>query len=130
MGLARLHQMRAETDVLMTNWRPSVAARLGLEPASVRARYPRLIWVRLSGYGQDGPQADLAAFDAIIQARSGLAMSNGDEPRLLPGYVADKLSAMFAAQAAMAALVSRGTTGSGAVVDVALIDALALFRRA
>nr|MDQ2724896.1 CoA transferase [Actinomycetota bacterium] len=62
-----------------------------------------------------------------VQARSGLAMSNGDEPRLLPGYVADKLSAMFAAQAAMAALVSRATTGSGAIVDLAMIDALAYF---
>lgn len=126
-GVARFHQMLADTDVLMTNWRPAVAARLGLEPASVRARHPRLIWVRLSGYGQDGPQADLPAFDAIIQARSGLAMSNGDEPRLLPGYVADKLSAMYAAQSAMAALVSRGMTGSGAVVDVAMMDALAYF---
>ena len=126
-GVRRLHDLLADADVLLTNWRPAVAARLGLEPASVRSRYPRLVWVRLSGYGQDGPQADLPAFDSIIQARSGLAMSNGDEPRLLPGYVADKLSAMFAAQAAMAALISRGTTGSGAVVDVAMIDVLAYF---
>lgn len=126
-GAARLHDMLGDADVLMTNWRPAVAARLGLDPASVRSRYPRLIWVRLSGYGQDGPQADLPAFDSIIQARSGLAMSNGDEPHLLPGWVADKLSAMFAAQAAMAALISRGTTGSGAVVDVAMIDVLAYF---
>ncbi|MDQ2728621.1 MAG: CoA transferase [Actinomycetota bacterium] len=126
-GVARLHDLLADADVLMTNWRPAVAARLGLEPAAVQARYPRLVWVRLSGYGQDGPQADLPAFDAIIQARSGLAMSNGDEPRLLPGYVADKVSAMFAAQAAMAALVGRATTGEGAVVDVAMIDSLAYF---
>jgi crotonobetainyl-CoA:carnitine CoA-transferase CaiB-like acyl-CoA transferase len=126
-GVARLHELLADVDVLMTNWRPAVAARLGLEPGSVRARYPQLVWVRLSGYGQDGPQVDLPAFDAIIQARSGLAQSNGDEPRLLPGYVADKISAMFATQAAMAALVSRAATGSGAVVDVAMMDALAYF---
>ncbi|MGI8751931.1 MAG: CaiB/BaiF CoA transferase family protein [Acidimicrobiales bacterium] len=126
-GVARLHDLLAGADVLMTNWRPSVASRLGLEPASVRARFPRLVWVRLSGYGQNGPQAELPAFDAIVQARSGLAMNNGDEPRLLPGYVADKLSAMFAAQAAMAALVSRATSGAGAVVDLAMIDALAYF---
>lgn len=126
-GVAQLHHLLADADVLMTNWRPAVAARLGLEPDSVRSRYPRLIWVRLSGYGQDGPQADLPAFDSIIQARSGLALSNGDEPRLLPGYVADKLSAMFAAQASLAALLSRSATGSGSVVDMAMIDALAYF---
>ncbi len=126
-GLAHLHDLLDDADVLITNWRPGVAEAFGLTAEAVTARWPRLVWVRVSGYGQTGPMAALPAFDSIMQARVGFAASNGEEPALSPTYVADKVTATFAAQSALAAIVQRGTTGRGCVVDLAMLDALAYF---
>ena len=126
-GLAELHTMLDDADVLITNWRPGVAEGFGLEAESVRSRWPHLVWVRVSGYGQTGPMATLPAFDSLMQARVGFADSLGEEPALVPAYIADKVTASFAAQSALAALVQRGTTGDGCVVDVAMLDAFAYF---
>jgi crotonobetainyl-CoA:carnitine CoA-transferase CaiB-like acyl-CoA transferase len=126
-GLAALHDLLETADVLITNWRPRVAEGFGLTSEAVRARWPRLVWVRVSGYGQTGPMATLPAFDSIMQARVGFAASNGDQPALVPSYVADKVTASFAAQSAMAALIQRNMTGDGCVVDVAMLDSLAYF---
>lgn len=123
----RFEELLGAADVLITNWRPGVAERLGLEADVVRRRWPRLVWVRVSGYGQTGPMATLPAFDSIMQARVGLSAAIGDQPVLLPSYVADKVTASFAAQSALAALVQRGATGEGCVVDVAMLDAMAYF---
>ena len=120
-------------DVLVTNWRPGVAERLGLSSERVRATWPRLVWCRISGFGQDGPRAMEPAFDGVIQAASGAMPTQGYSP-LAPGppqmvraFQADKLTASYAVQAALAALVRRGTTGEGGVVDVAMIDVVAYF---
>ena len=128
-GLDELHRLLGTADVFITNWRPAVAARLGLTPDAVRLRHPRLIWIRLSGYGQDGPMADLPAFDSIVQARSGVVSQNGEPPRLVPGYLADKVTAMVATQSILAALVHRDRSGAGAgaVVDVSMVDSMAYF---
>ncbi len=128
-GLDALHQLLGTADVFITNWRPAVAARLGLTPDAVRQRHPRLVWLRLSGYGQDGPMADLPAFDSIVQARSGVVSQNGEPPRLVPGYLADKVTAMVATQSILAALVHRDRSGAGAgaVVDVSMVDSMAYF---
>jgi crotonobetainyl-CoA:carnitine CoA-transferase CaiB-like acyl-CoA transferase len=126
-GVAELHTLLDGTDVLITNWRPGVAEAFGLEAESVRDRWPRLVWVRVSGYGQTGPMATLPAFDSLMQARVGFADSLGDEPALVPSYVADKITAAFVAQSALAALVQRSATGGGCVVDVAMLDAFAYF---
>lgn len=126
-GIAELHTLLDDADVLITNWRPGVAEDFGLDTESVRARWPRLVWVRVSGYGQAGPMATLPAFDSLMQARVGFADSLDGAPALVPSYVADKVTASFAAQSALAALVRRGATGAGCVVDVAMLDALAYF---
>jgi crotonobetainyl-CoA:carnitine CoA-transferase CaiB-like acyl-CoA transferase len=117
----------SESDILLTNWRPSVAAGLGLNPDEIRRDYPRLIWVRISGYGQDGPFADRPAFDAILQARSGIALAREGEATMAAGYIADKTTAMFSVQSALAALLQRERTGSGAVIDISMLDAMAYF---
>lgn len=124
-GLAAFHRLLESADILITNWRPSVATRLGL--ADLRDRYPRLVWVRVSGYGQDGPLADLPAFDAIVQARSGIVANNGVTPTVVPGYLADKVTGMFAVQAALAGLLHRSSSGVGTVIDVSMLDAMAYF---
>jgi crotonobetainyl-CoA:carnitine CoA-transferase CaiB-like acyl-CoA transferase len=126
-GMAAFARELETADVLISNWRPGVAEKFGLTADFVRSRWPRLVWVRVSGYGQDGPMADLPSFDSIVQARVGISAAMGEPPMLLPFYLADKTAAMFAAQSALAALVQRGVTGEGALVDVAMVDALAYF---
>jgi crotonobetainyl-CoA:carnitine CoA-transferase CaiB-like acyl-CoA transferase len=126
-GIAEFETMLDNADVLVTNWRPGVAEAFGLELDRVRSRWPRLVWTRVSGYGQTGPMAMLPAFDSILQARVGLAAAVGDEPQLLPTYVADKVTASFVVQSALAALVQRERIGCGAVVDVAMLDTFAYF---
>ncbi len=126
-GMNGLHALLADADVFITNWRPSVAPGLGLTADAIRRRYPKLIWVRVSGYGQDGPRSDLPAYDGIIQARSGAAISGRDTPINTNNNIADKVSAMFAAQTATAALLQREHSGEGSICDVAMVDALAHF---
>lgn len=135
-GRARLSALLDTADVLITNWRPGVAQRLGLEPDDVADRWPALVWCRISGFGQDGPRATAPAFDTVIQAASGLMATQGDpgRPQLVRGFVADKITATYAAQAILAALVDlRGAAAEhvsrrrGVLVDVAMLDALSYF---
>jgi len=123
----RFHEELSEADVLITNWRPGVAEEMGFNVEEVRQMYPLLVWVRISGYGQVGPFANLPAFDAILQARSGIARARDGEAKLAPGYLADKVSGLLAAQAAIAAIHGRDSTKTGAIVDVAMLDAMAYF---
>jgi len=126
-GMASLRELLADADVLITNWRPGVAERMGLTAEQVRADFPQLIWVRVSGYGPDGPRAALPAFDGIVQARSGAMISGVDAPTNVNNNVADKVSAMFAAQTVTAALHQRSKTGTGVVCDMPMVDAMAYF---
>jgi crotonobetainyl-CoA:carnitine CoA-transferase CaiB-like acyl-CoA transferase len=130
-GMAAFAELLAGADVLLSNWRPGVAEAFGLTADSVAERWPQLVWVRVSGYGQTGPMAQSPAFDSIIMARVGvldaIATATGGAPALLPMYLADKVTAGYAAQSALAAIVQRGRTGRGAVVDVAMLDAMAHF---
>lgn len=126
-GIAALFELLGDADVLITNWRPSVAPKMGLTPEKVRQDFPQLIWCRVSGYGQDGPRSDLPAYDGIVQARSGSAISGTDTPMNTNNNVADKVSAMFAAQTITAALHQRERTGTGSICDMAMVDAMAYF---
>jgi crotonobetainyl-CoA:carnitine CoA-transferase CaiB-like acyl-CoA transferase len=123
----KFHQLLSGADVLITNWRPQVAENLGLDTKSIAATYPRLVWARISGYGQSGPLADRPAFDGIVQARTGIALARERDAELVPGYLADKVTGVFAAEAVLAALYQRNITNEGAVVDVAMLDAMAYF---
>jgi len=122
-------------DVFVCNWRPSVAARLGLDDGVLAARNPRLIRAYITGYGASGPFADLPAFDSIIQARSGATEAFGnDGPALAYGYLADKLAAWSAVHAILAALYARdrggdgrAPNGTGERLDIAMLDAAASF---
>ena len=124
-GLQRFDELLARSDVLFSNWRPGVAEGFGLTAAGVVNRYPALVWVRISGYGQDGPRADYPAFDSVLQAKGGGMAGGGRDPVFARGYTADKVSGTLAAQAALAVLHTRHTTGRGAVVDVSMLDAMA-----
>ncbi len=126
-GIDALFELLRDADVFITNWRPSVAAGLGITEARIRSEHPTLIWVRVSGYGPSGPRSELPAYDGIVQARSGAVLSGVDKPLNTNNNVADKVSAMFAAQTVTAAVIERHRTGVGSICDVAMVDALAHF---
>ncbi|MBP1884624.1 CaiB/BaiF CoA transferase family protein [Sinorhizobium mexicanum] len=125
--LALAEALAARVDVVVENFRPGVAARLGLGAEALRKANPRLIYCSISGFGQEGPFRDLPAYDLVVQAMSGLMASTGEEggaPLKTGESIADLLSGLFASWSIMAALVQRNTTGQGATLDVAMYDAL------
>jgi crotonobetainyl-CoA:carnitine CoA-transferase CaiB-like acyl-CoA transferase len=125
-GRSRFLGLAGSADVLVTNWRRGVVERMGL--VGSLAELTSLIWLRITGWGLDGPLADTPTFDGSVQARTGLAWSQGDdEPDLLRTLIADKITATFAAQAIVAALYERTRSGNGSVVELPMLDALAYF---
>lgn len=123
---ARVRDLIASADILVEAYRPGVMARLGLDAASLRKEFPRLIYVSLSGYGQTGPWADLPGHDINYLAAAGvLAVSGtpGGAPAQSFGLpVADLCGAMYAMSATLAALFQRQSTGQGQHLDVSLAD--------
>lgn len=124
-GKEALWRLLEEADVLLEGFRPEVMERLGFGAETVRERFPKLIYYSSSGFGSSGPYASFPAYDPVIQCLSGWAgaQTHGDEPTLVRGMVADKLSALTGAQAITAALVQRGMTGRGQHVRLSMLDA-------
>jgi crotonobetainyl-CoA:carnitine CoA-transferase CaiB-like acyl-CoA transferase len=118
-------------DVFVHNVRTAAMRRLGLCAADVQAGHPRLIYVSLTGYGEDGPYAGRPAYDDLIQgitALPGLAVqSGGSEPRYVPLNLADRAVGLHAVHAILAAVISRDRTGVAAAVDVSMFEAMAQF---
>ena len=128
-GRALAQRLARASDVLIENFRPGVAERLGIGYAELAAANPRLVYVAVSGFGPDGPYAEQPAYDMVIQALSGLAhaQKEGAEPRLIRNLMADKSSALTAAYATLAALFARERSGRGQRVDVPMLDSYAAF---
>ncbi|UXU75379.1 MULTISPECIES: CaiB/BaiF CoA transferase family protein [unclassified Paracoccus (in: a-proteobacteria)] len=125
--LALARDLAARVDVVVENFRPGVAARLGLGADQLRAANPRLIYCSISGFGQQGPFRDLPAYDLVVQAMSGLMAGTGEEggaPLKTGESIADLIAGLFASWSILAALVGRDRSGQGAVLDVAMYDAL------
>ena len=115
-----------QCDVVVENFRPGVASRLGLGP-ELRAEKPALIYASISGFGQTGPDAHLPAYDLVAQAMSGLMSVTGEEggkPLKVGENYGDLLAGLYASWAILAALFRRNATGEGATIDVAMFDAL------
>jgi CoA:oxalate CoA-transferase len=125
-----VHQLVAEADIVVENFRPGVMDRLGLGYEALREINPRLIFCSISGYGQTGPAAERAAYAMIVHAESGfdrsLARYAGDRDRPATGaiFVADILGGIFGFSAIQTALVQRQRTGVGQRIDVALMDCM------
>ncbi|MDW6020863.1 CoA transferase [Mesorhizobium sp. BAC0120] len=114
-------------DVVVENFRPGVATRLGLGAEALRKANPRLIYCSISGFGQEGPFKDLPAYDLVVQAMSGLMAATGEDggaPLKTGESIADLIAGLFASWSIMAALVQRNATGQGATLDIAMYDAL------
>ena len=125
--LAIARAIAARVDVVVENFRPGVAAKLGLGADALRAENPRLVYCSISGFGQQGPFRDLPAYDLVVQAMSGLMAGTGEAggaPLKTGESVADLIAGLFASWSIMAALVQRGATGQGATLDIAMYDAL------
>ena len=113
-------------DVVVENFRPGVAARLGLGP-ELRQDKPALIYASISGFGQSGPDAHLPAYDLVAQAMSGLMAATGEaggKPLKVGESYGDLMAGLYASWAILAALYRRNATGEGATIDVAMFDAL------
>ena len=122
-----LSVMIGKADILIQNLGPGVMARLGFDPARLRADYPALIICSVSGYGSEGPWRDQKAYDLLIQAESGLCAINGtpDGPARVGVSVCDIAAGMTAFQAILQALIARGRTGEGRLIEVSLFGAMA-----
>ena len=130
-AVAALRRLIAKADVLVQNFRPGAMQRLGLDEVSLRADNPGLIYVSISGVGDTGPYVRKRVYDPVIQSLSGLADIQADQatgrPQMIRTIVADKTTAIHAAQAICAALVARFRTGEGQHVRLSMLDTMVAF---
>lgn len=111
--------------MLVENFVPGKLERIRLDPQMLLARTPRLVVVRISGWGQTGPYRDKPGFGSLVEAMSGYASMNGfpDRPPVLPPLaLADMITGLYASTAAMVALRHAERTGEGQVVDLSLFE--------
>lgn len=130
-GRKILRDMAMQADVIVQNFRPGVAQRLGIGFDEMSALKPDLVYVSISGYGPDGPYADAPATDSVMQSDSGLMFSNQDErgtPRRIGLLAADIMTGLYAAQGAATALYQRLARQQGTHVEVSLFEACASFQ--
>lgn len=120
-------QIAALADVVVENFRPGVADKLGIGYEALSVANDRLVYCSISGFGQSGPNTGTPAYDIVAQALSGLMSITGDAkgpPTLVGESVGDICAGMFAAWGIMSALYARERTGRGRYLDVAMFDAL------
>src|SRR5690606_2466311 len=126
-GSRVVRELIAASDVFLQNYRPGVAKRLGLDYESVREINPSIVYVSISGYGEDGPYVDRPGQDMLLQAMTGSMLSggrDGEPPRAAGLFLADAVTASTAFEAVLAALLHRERTGEGQLVTVNMLDAL------
>ncbi|HZB66151.1 MAG TPA: CaiB/BaiF CoA-transferase family protein [Ornithinibacter sp.] len=127
-GRAVVQRLVDEADVLLEGYRPGVVERLGLGPEECLARNPRLVLARMTGWGQTGPWAGRAGHDITYAAVSGTLHTFGpaERPVVPVPLIGDFAGgSMYVVAGVLAALVARGTTGRGQVVDAAMVDGAA-----
>ena len=128
-GQQLIRQMALQADVLVENFKVGGLARYGLDHATLRALNPRLIYCSVTGFGQDGPYAERAGYDLMVQAMTGM-MSITGRPDEEPGggplrvgvALTDLFTGVYASSAILAALHARHSTGEGQHIDMALLD--------
>ena len=129
-GLAILLKLVDSADVLVHNFRPSVAPRLGIEYARFKETHPRLIYCAVTGYGESGPMKDNAGYDQVLQSLTGICSlqgKHGQPPEIVYGSVVDYYAAAMVLSGVSAALFDRERTGQGQYVGVSLLrSALAM----
>jgi len=124
--LALLHRILARADVFIQNLAPGATDRMGLGSDELRKRYPRLTTVDISGYGDEGPYADMKAYDFLVQAESGLISVTGSKEEMgrVGVSICDIACGMFARTAVLEALLLRERTGEGSQIKVSLFGGM------
>lgn len=129
-GLDVLHRLVRTADVVVVNFPPRVARKLKVDPDTLRALRPDLVYVSITGFGLTGERSDWTCYDLIAEGYSGIMDLTGEaggEPQKIGAPAADMLAGQDAAFATVAALFDRQRTGNGHVVDVALVDSMTRF---
>jgi len=124
-GIARLKALLADADILIENFKTGGLAKYGLDYASLRAEFPRLIYCSITGFGHTGPYAHRAGYDFIIQGMSGLMSITGEpdrQPQKSGMAITDIFTGIYATTAILSAVHQRHSTGRGQHIDMALLD--------
>jgi crotonobetainyl-CoA:carnitine CoA-transferase CaiB-like acyl-CoA transferase len=127
-GRTVLERLLDRADVLVENFKPGTLDRAGFSWDTVHARWPRVVYASISGYGQTGPRRNEPGYDAVIQAEGGLMSVTGesDGPAYRLGVaISDIVAGLFTAQGVTAALFARDRTGAGQRVDIGMLDTTA-----
>ena len=125
--LARVKALIADADVVIENFRTGGLARFGLDYENLREANPRLVYCSITGFGQDGPYAERAGYDFIVQGMSGIMDLTGEPdgpPQKIGVAYADILTGLYAVIGIQAALHQRERTGRGQAIDMALFDVM------
>jgi crotonobetainyl-CoA:carnitine CoA-transferase CaiB-like acyl-CoA transferase len=126
-GIDVVKRLAEHADVFVQNFRPGAIEGMGLGADVLRAANERLLYVSISGFGEEGPYAHKRVYDPVIQALSGLADLQADEngrPRMVRTVIPDKTTGLTAAQAITAGLLARERTGAGQHIKVAMLDTM------
>lgn len=126
-GQEIIYDLIKTTDVFLQNYRPGVAKRLGLDYETLVKLKPDLIYVSISGYGNEGPYKDRAGQDLLLQAMSGAMLAtgqDGERPSPAGQYLVDAITAYTAFEGALAALFHRERSGEGQLVEINMLDAI------
>jgi len=126
-GLAAARRLVVGADVVVQNLAPGAMDRLGLGPTQALGLNPSLVYVSISGYGSTGPYSDKKAYDLLVQCEAGLLSITGtpDVPSKVGVSIADIAAGMYAYTGVLSALLQRGRTGAGQVIEVSMLEALA-----
>ena len=125
-AIAALKTLLKTADVLVQNLAPGAAARMGLTAEILQKDNPKLILCDISGYGNDGPYRDKKAYDLLIQSEAGFLSITGtpENPSKAGNSIADIAAGMYAYTNILAALLQRGKTGKGSVIDISMLESL------
>ena len=130
-GINVVKRLAQDADVFIQNFRPGAIEGMGLGPEVIREINPKLLYVSVSGFGEEGPYAHKRVYDPVIQALSGLAdmqaANENDRPRLVRTVIPDKTTGLTVAQAITAGLLERERSGQGQHIRVAMLDAVISF---
>lgn len=121
------YKLAEKADVVVQNYGPKTAQKLGISAEPMRARNPRLVYCAMSGFGQSGPLRDRLAMDSIIQAHSGIMSVTGEpdgEPLMVGAPIADVVSGMYAAYAIVCSLMEARRTRIGVTLDMSMLESM------
>ncbi|HKE16685.1 MAG TPA: CoA transferase [Kofleriaceae bacterium] len=127
--LAVFERLVGGADVYIQNFRPGTAERLGAGTARLHELNPRLVYCSITGFGSSGPYVDRPSYDSVAQALSGFlsVVVDPDQPRFMGPALADAITGIYAAYGVLGALVERGRTGVGRLVEISMLEAMSHF---